>query len=152
MSLKWQPCKNRYWKIYKAWHFLKAENRIFPMVYGMSMEKLSFLLPPLRNPAISRYCLLFSKSVMFCPFRFYLHLFSAQAIHRHFCLSYALTYRNMEDFQGIAWIKVRKKDQGVFVTFVLRFRFRLGSTKSEYTLLQFTSRVPTIILSFYSFC
>ena len=50
MSLKWQPCKNRYWKIYEAWHFLKAGNRSFPMVYGMSMEKFSFLLPPLRNP------------------------------------------------------------------------------------------------------
>ncbi|TRY80410.1 hypothetical protein TCAL_16786 [Tigriopus californicus] len=36
--------------------------------------------------------------------RFYLHLFSAQD-HAPFCLSYALTYRQMNDFQGVAWIK-----------------------------------------------
>ena len=39
--------------------------------------------------------------------RFYLHLFSARQKHLgRFCLAYALTYRVMTDFQGIAWIKV----------------------------------------------
>ncbi|XP_040573126.1 disintegrin and metalloproteinase domain-containing protein 10 homolog [Lepeophtheirus salmonis] len=37
--------------------------------------------------------------------RFYLHAFSAFRNHGAFCLSYAFTYRNMSDFQGIAWVK-----------------------------------------------
>jgi len=36
--------------------------------------------------------------------RFYLHAFSTQA-HQDFCLAFAFTFRNLEDFQGIAWIK-----------------------------------------------
>ena len=44
--------------------------------------------------------------------RFYLHAFSSNAsISKYkldeYCLSYAFTYRETEDFQGIAWIKVR---------------------------------------------
>jgi hypothetical protein len=37
--------------------------------------------------------------------RFYIHAFSARN-HSNYCLAYAFTYRDMQDFQGIAWIKV----------------------------------------------
>ena len=38
--------------------------------------------------------------------RFFLHAFSAMKHDKH-CLSFAFTYREMSDFQGIAWIKVK---------------------------------------------
>lgn len=41
--------------------------------------------------------------------RFYLHAFSSNHVkkfhHEDFCLSFAFTHRNLDDFQGIAWIK-----------------------------------------------
>ena len=45
--------------------------------------------------------------------RFLLHAFSANVLEflkntelGNICLAYAFTYRNLDDFQGIAWIKV----------------------------------------------
>ena len=46
--------------------------------------------------------------------RFFLHAFSANSLVRkntqlaNVCLAYAFTYRDIDDFQGIAWIKVIK--------------------------------------------
>ena len=40
--------------------------------------------------------------------RFYIHAFSAMD-HSNYCLAYAFTYRDMQDFQGIAWIKVIRR-------------------------------------------
>ena len=56
-----------------------------------------------------------NKSNLFCnqinTMRFYLHAFSSNgSILKYkleeFCLSFAFTYRKIDDFQGIAWIKV----------------------------------------------
>ena len=45
--------------------------------------------------------------------RFLLHAFSANVLEflkntklSNICLAYAFTYRDLDDFQGIAWIKV----------------------------------------------
>ena len=52
------------------------------------------------------------KKNIFCndirSMRFILHAFSALRHDKH-CLAFAFTYRKMSDFQGIAWIKVKKK-------------------------------------------
>lgn len=49
-----------------------------------------------------------NKYGIFCndmrSMRFFLHAFSARKHDQH-CLAYAFTYRDMSDFQGIAWIK-----------------------------------------------
>ena len=50
------------------------------------------------------------KGNVFCndirSMRFFLHAFSAMRHDKH-CLAFAFTYREMSDFQGIAWIKVK---------------------------------------------
>ena len=52
------------------------------------------------------------KGNVFCndirSMRFFLHAFSAMRHDKH-CLAFAFTYREMTDFQGIAWIKVSRK-------------------------------------------
>ena len=53
--------------------------------------------------------------------RFFLHAFSAMKHDKH-CLSFAFTYREMSDFQGIAWIKVN-------ISFWKLLK-KLGSSKS----------------------
>ena len=54
------------------------------------------------------------KKNIFCndirSMRFLLHTFSGLRHDKH-CLAFAFTYRKMSDFQGIAWIKVKKKYQ-----------------------------------------
>ena len=53
------------------------------------------------------------KGNVFCndirSMRFFLHAFSAMRHDKH-CLAFAFTYREMTDFQGIAWIKVSRKN------------------------------------------
>ena len=48
--------------------------------------------------------------------RFYIHAFSARN-HSNYCLAYAFTYRDMQDFQGIAWIKVKAKKCEIWTQF-----------------------------------
>ena len=51
-----------------------------------------------------------NQTNVFCNYirsmRFYLHAFSSTRTHGDVCLSFAFTFRNLDDFQGIAWIKV----------------------------------------------
>ena len=54
-----------------------------------------------------------NQTNMFCNYirsmRFYLHAFSSTIGYPSddVCLSFAFTFRNLDDFQGIAWIKAR---------------------------------------------
>ena len=57
------------------------------------------------------------KENIFCndirSMRYFLHAFSSMQHDKH-CLAFAFTYREMSDFQGIAWIKVRKSPFLIF--------------------------------------
>ena len=66
------------------------------------------------------------KGNVFCndirSMRFFLHAFSAMRHDKH-CLAFAFTYREMTDFQGIAWIKVSRKKNSVKSLSITQTRF-----------------------------
>ena len=71
------------------------------------------------------------KGNVFCndirSMRFFLHAFSAMRHDKH-CLAFAFTYREMSDFQGIAWIKVKiLKIRNFDGIFIVRFWLKNGT-------------------------
>ena len=61
------------------------------------------------------------KGNVFCndirSMRFFLHAFSAMRHDKH-CLAFAFTYREMTDFQGIAWIKVSRRKKVPWIRYL----------------------------------
>ena len=82
------------------------------------------------------------KGNVFCndirSMRFFLHAFSAMRHDKH-CLAFAFTYREMSDFQGIAWIKVNNsKDKCTIIQNLINENGRYDTIK------------PLLILTSYS--